>query len=33
MFEAFGRVISCSLVRDVSNPETHTVSNLVLDLC
>lgn len=24
MFEAFGRVISCSLVRDVSNPETHT---------
>ena len=23
VFEAFGRVVSCSLVRDVSDPETH----------
>ena len=26
MFEAFGRVISCSLVRDVAEPEVHMVS-------
>ena len=32
MFEAFGRVISCSLVRDVTEPEVHMVRFLITEI-